>query len=236
VGNPWLPDDELARVLSGESLPVNILHADDFGVWLSGLAPVCDAEGNVVAAVSVDAPAVLGAPGHAVAGERSHTLAAMLQAAAIRFSRAEVEAITDGLTGLYNHRYLHERLQEELDRARRRQSVLSLLFCDCDELKDYNDRYGHKAGDAALTHIARIIENCSRRCDLAARHGGEEFLLVLVDTNGDDALAVAERLRSEIEHSSDRGGRPLTVSTGVATCPDNGDARDELLDKADWAM
>jgi diguanylate cyclase (GGDEF)-like protein/excisionase family DNA binding protein len=236
VGNPWLPDDELARVLSGESLPVNILHADDFGVWLSGIAPVRDAEGKVVAAVSVDAPAVLGTPGQAVAGERSHTLAAMLQAAAIRFSRAEVEAITDGLTGLYNHRYLHERLQEELDRTRQRRSVLSLLFCDCDEFKDYNDSYGHKAGDAALARIARIIESCSRRCDLAARYGGEEFVLVLVDTNADDALAVAERLRSEIEHSSDRGGRPLTVSIGVATCPDNGDARDELLDKADWAM
>jgi diguanylate cyclase (GGDEF) domain len=160
----------------------------------------------------------------------------MLQSAAIRFSRAEVEAITDGLTGLYNHRYLHERLEEELERARRRESKLSLLFCDCDQFKAYNDDYGHKAGDAALARIARIIEACSRRVDLAARYGGEEFVLVLIDTDDSGALTVAEHLRSEIEASSARGGCPLTVSIGIATCPDDANAHDELLDKADWAM
>jgi len=112
-GDPWLPEDELARVLAGQSLLANVLNADDYGVWVSGIAPVRDAGGCVVAAVTVDAPAVESF-GRAVPGDRSQTLAAMLRAAAIRFSRAEVEAITDGLTGLYNHRYLHERLEEEL--------------------------------------------------------------------------------------------------------------------------
>jgi diguanylate cyclase (GGDEF)-like protein/excisionase family DNA binding protein len=234
-GDPWLPEDELARVLAGESALANVLTADDFGVWVSGVAPLHDAQGALVGAVSVDAPAVesLGRP---VTGERSHTLAAMLQSAAIRFSRAEVEAITDGLTGLYNHRYLHERLREELERARRRESKLSLLFCDCDHFKAYNDDYGHKAGDATLARIARIIEACSRRVDLAARYGGEEFVLVLVDTDAEGALTVAEHLRSEVEASSARGGRALTVSIGVATCPGDASAHDELLDKADWAM
>jgi diguanylate cyclase (GGDEF)-like protein/excisionase family DNA binding protein len=235
IGDPWLPDDELARVLAGESLSANVLHADDFGVWVSGVAPVCDPEGRVVAAVSVDALPIE-VPGRPASGERSHTLAAMLQAAAIRFSRAEVEAITDGLTGLYNHRYLHERLQEELKRARRRKGKLSLLFCDCDQFKSYNDRYGHKAGDAALARIARIIESCSRRCDLAARYGGDEFVLGLLDTDVEGARGVAERLHAEIEASSARGGHPLTVSIGIATCPEDASAHDELLDKADWAM
>jgi hypothetical protein len=110
-GDPWLPEDELARVLAGESLLANVLTADDFGVWVSGVAPLRDEKGTIVAALSVDAPAVesLGRP---LAGDRSHALAAMLQSAAIRFSRAEVEAITDGLTGLYNHRYLHELLDK----------------------------------------------------------------------------------------------------------------------------
>jgi diguanylate cyclase (GGDEF)-like protein/excisionase family DNA binding protein len=235
VGDPYLPDDELGRVLAGEALLANVLTVDDFGVWVSGIAPVCDAEGTVVAAVTVDTPAVasLGRP---LPGDRAHALAAMLQAAAIRFSRAEVEAITDGLTGLYNHRYLHERLEEELERARRRESGLSLLFCDCDQFKAYNDDYGHKAGDAALARIARIIEAGSRRVDLAARYGGEEFVLVLLDTDAAGARTVAEHLRAEIEASSARGGRPLTVSIGVATSPDDASARDELLDKADWAM
>ena len=138
--------------------------------------------GTVVAAVSVDTAAVE-SPGPPRQGDHAHTLAATLQAAAIRFSRAEVEAITDGLTGLYNHRYLHERLEEELVRARGREGRLSVLFCDCDHFKAYNDEHGHKAGDAALARIARIIEACGRRSDLAARYGGEEFVLALTDTD-----------------------------------------------------
>ena len=168
--------------------------------------------------------------------DRSQTLATMLQSAAIRFSRAEVEAITDGLTGLYNHRYLQERLQEELERAGRRGTTLSLLFCDCDHFKSYNDDHGHKAGDLALSRIARILEANSRRTDLAARYGGEEFVLALVDTDGAGAHTVAETIRAEIEAVSARHGRPLTVSIGIATSPDDATARDELLDKADWAM
>ena len=234
-GDPWLAEDELARVLAGESLLANVLNADDYGVWVSGIAPVQDAEGEVVAAVTVDEPA-FEARGRSAEGDRSQTLAAMLRAAAIRFSRAEVEAITDGLTGLYNHRYLHERLQEELERCRRGDGRLSVLFCDCDHFKDYNDAHGHKAGDAALGRIARVCEANSRRTDLAARYGGEEFVLVLVDTGAEGARVVAETLRREVKEGSERCGRPLTVSIGVATFPDDAVTRDELLDKADWAM
>ena len=235
LGDQWLAQDELGAVLAGDTPAANVLNADDFGVWVTGTAPVRGPDGAVVAAVTVDAPA-LEAGAQGLQTDRSHTLAAMLQAAAIRYSRAEVEAITDGLTGLYNHRYLHERLEEELDRARRRGEKVSLLFFDCDEFKRYNDAYGHKAGDAALGRIARITEACSRRIDLAARYGGEEFVLALVDTDSAGALVVAERIRADIEASSSLGGRPLTVSIGVTTCPDDAAAKDELLDKADWAM
>jgi diguanylate cyclase (GGDEF)-like protein len=114
--------------------------------------------------------------------------------------------------------------------------LISLLFFDCDEFKAYNDAYGHKAGDAALGRIARLTETCSRRVDLAARYGGEEFVLALIDTDAAGALTVAEHLRCEIEASSARGGCPLTMSIGIATCPDDAKAHDELLDKADWAM
>jgi len=235
VGDLWLADDEVALVLAGERLTGNVLDADDFGVWVSGTVPLRDDDGSVVAALTVDVP-VVGTFDRTAQSDRSHTLAAMLQAAAIRFSRAEVEAITDGLTGLYNHRYLHERLEEELERARRRKTRLSLLFFDCDDFKRYNDLYGHKAGDAALTRIARIAEGCSRRVDLAARYGGEEFVLVLVDTEHEGALTVAERIRSEVESTSLADDRPLSVSIGVAGFPDDATAKDELLDKADWAM
>ncbi len=235
-GDPWLPEDEeLTRVLTGRSLQVNVLNADPFGVWVSGIAPVRDAYGQIVAAVSVDEPAVESLA-RSMHSDRTQTLTAMLQAAAIRYTRAEVEAITDGLTGLYNHRYLHERLREELERTQRQGSELALLFCDCDHFKLYNDSYGHKAGDAALARIARVLESCSRTVDLAARYGGEEFVLVLVDTDASGALTVAERIRAEVEAASVKAAQPLTVSIGITTCPDDAKTHDELLDKADWAM
>jgi diguanylate cyclase (GGDEF)-like protein/excisionase family DNA binding protein len=235
-GDPWPSEDaELTRVLGGDALSVNVLDADAFGVWVTGIAPVHDESGRIIAAISVDQP-VVESLARSIDSDRSQTLATMLQSAAIRFSRAEVEAITDGLTGLYNHRYLQERLQEELERAGRRGTTLSLLFCDCDHFKRYNDDHGHKAGDFALSRIARILEANSRRTDLAARYGGEEFVLALVDTDGAGAHIVAESIRAEIEAVSARRGQPLTVSIGIATSPDDALARDELLDKADWAM
>ena len=159
----------------------------------------------------------------------------MLQAAAIRFSRAEVEAITDGLTGLYNHRYLHERLEEELERGRRRESPVGLLFIDCDDFKRYNDLYGHKAGDAALARIARIVE-----LQPAGRSGGPLRWRRVRARPGRHRprrrLHGAERIRTEVAAASTLGGRPLSVSVGIATFPDDAGAKDELLDKADWAM
>ena len=157
----WLPEDELTRVLAGEDLVANVVTADDFGVWVSGIAPLRNAQGAVVGAVSVDAP-VVESLGRSLRGDRSHALAAMLQSAAIRFSRAEVGTMTDGLSGLYNHRYLHERLGEELERARQRRSALAVLFVDCDRFKGFNDLHGHKGGDLALKRVARTIESAGR--------------------------------------------------------------------------
>jgi diguanylate cyclase (GGDEF)-like protein len=234
VGDQWLPQDVLAAVLAGGRSTANVLNADDYGVWVTGTAPLCAGDGTVLGAVTVDVPALEWAP--SLQSDQSHTLAAILKSATIRFSRAEVEAITDGLTGLYNHRYVQERLEEELDRARRYDDTVSLLFIDCDEFKQFNDTYGHKIGDVALSRIARILESCSRRVDLAARYGGEEFVLVLVGTDRAGARAVAERIRAEVRTMGLAGGQPLTVSIGIACSPDDAGRRDELLDKADWAM
>ncbi|MGO8685535.1 MAG: diguanylate cyclase [Thermoleophilia bacterium] len=235
-GDLWLgEDDELLRTLRGQSLPVNLLTTDDFGVWVSGLAPVRNGQGIIVAAVSADLPAVESIDEQG-ASDHAQALTTMLQAAAMHFTQAQVEAITDGLTGLYNHRYLHERLEEELARARRQEGTLALLFCDCDQFKAYNDAYGHKVGDAALARIATIIASAGRRVDLAARYGGEEFVLALIDTDAGGALTVAERLRAEVEDANARDGRALTISIGIATYPDDASARDELIDRADWAM
>ena len=236
-GDEIFADDELPKVLEGRVPDVNTLFADEFGVWVTGLAPIRDAEGNVIAVAVADLPALEGPAGEALVTDAKQSFASMLQTAAVRLSRAEIDAITDALTGLYNHRYLHERLSEELSRSREQGQPLSVLFCDLDHFKQYNDRNGHSAGDAALRDVAHIIEQSVRSIDIAARYGGEEFVVVLVETARPEALAVAERIRVRLEAEAlDAAGEPLTVSVGVASFPEDAARREELLDKADWAM
>ena len=198
LGDEIFADDELPQVLAGERPEVNAVFADEFGVWITGLAPIRDASGRIVAAVAADLPALSASESETLRGDGRQTFAAMLQTAAVRLSRAEIDAITDALTGLYNHRYLHERLSEELHRARDLQRPLSVLFCDLDHFKGYNDSNGHSAGDAVLREVAHVIEQSVRNIDVAGRYGGEEFVVLLVETEREAALVVAERIRERI--------------------------------------
>ena len=237
LGDEIFVDDELTMVLAGERPHVNTVFADEFGVWITGLAPVRDGKGRIVAAVSADLPALPPTQSEALRGDGRQTFASMLQTAAVRLSRAEIDAITDALTGLYNHRYLHERLSEEIKRSREHERPLSVLFCDLDHFKGYNDTNGHSAGDAVLREVAHVIEQSVRNIDIAGRYGGEEFVVLLVETGREAALAVAERIRERISAAGfTANGVPLTVSIGVAGFPDDADRREDLLNKADWAM
>ena len=235
VGDRWFAHDELSATLAGASLEANVFSADEYGVWVSRCAPIRDARGAVVGAITVDEAAVEIVGRQEAHGDFSQGLASMLQTTTLRYSRAELQAITDGLTGLYNHRYLHERLGDELVRAREEGQSLSVLFVDLDRFKSFNDSRGHKTGDEALCRVARSIEKSIRRIDLAARYGGDEFVVALLDSDAQDAAMVAERLREMIAEES--ASRDLvTVSIGSATFPADADTKAELLDKADWAM
>ena len=235
VGEPWLPHDELAAVLSGGELDANVVNADEFGVWVTCVAglPACDGDG--ASAVTVDLPAVESGSLQRFHRDMSQGLAAMLQAASVRWSRAEVEAITDGLTGLYNHRYLQVRLDEEIARARVDGEELSVLFIDLDAFKVFNDSRGHKAGDEVLCRVARAVERRTRRVDLAARYGGDEVVVALLGSGEADAIDTAERIRSEIR-AGNTSDAAISVSIGVATFPGDAGSKVELLEKADRAM
>lgn len=144
------------------------------------------------------------------------------------------EAITDGLTGLYNHRYLDVFLQKELAACARYRHGLAVLMLDIDHFKGYNDAHGHPAGDVALQQVARLLQKNVRGSDLVARYGGEEFTIVLPETELEGALQVAEKVRAAVEAFPFPCGR-LTVSVGVAAC-EAGRTEIDLMERADRAL
>ena len=159
---------------------------------------------------------------------------------ALALQKAEALSVTDDLTRLYNSRYLNQVLRRESKRASRSGRPLSLLFLDLDGFKQVNDIHGHLAGSKALVEASAVIRASARETDIAARFGGDEFAVVLPDTGGEGAVAVAQRIRDRIGATrflaSDGLSIHLTASVGVATLPDVAASAEELLRVADVAM
>lgn len=155
--------------------------------------------------------------------------------------RLNQQAITDGLTELYNHRHFHERLDSEVERSNRTGLPLSLLMIDVDHFKHYNDLNGHPAGDTVLRKVARILSEGRRLNDVVARYGGEEFTILLVDTPTDAAAKLAEHLRVRVEEEEFANGEAqpmgrLTISLGVASYPYSAVSAAGLVEAADAAL
>lgn len=148
-------------------------------------------------------------------------------------------SVLDGLTNIYNRRYLDQRMSQELADSRRHSKPLTVALLDLDHFKSLNDTYGHQAGDQVLCDLTDIISGELREHDVLARYGGEEFALILAGTSSEDGLQLAERLRATI---ADRDFvykdqvLPVTISLGQATFPQDGDDRMTLLRAADKAL
>jgi len=143
-------------------------------------------------------------------------------------------AASDSLTGLANYRHLVDVLDLEIKRSNRTNRQFALLFFDMGGLKRINDRHGHMVGSQALCRLADVLVSCCRGIDTPARFGGDEFAVVLPETNAEEASLVARRICERIAND---GIEPkLSVSAGVAVYPDNGDTIEKLLREADSAL
>jgi diguanylate cyclase (GGDEF)-like protein len=147
------------------------------------------------------------------------------------------DSITDGLTGLYHHKFFELRLKEEVERSKRYKHNLVLVMMDIDFFKKVNDIYGHLAGDRVLEGISEILRQGTRLSDIVARYGGEEFAAILPYISREHALLVAERVRSKVE-SHDFDGIKVTISIGLGCIElSNKDFEcKELIDIADRAL
>jgi diguanylate cyclase (GGDEF)-like protein len=143
-------------------------------------------------------------------------------------------ATRDSLTGLANRRLFDESLQREVARSQRLDTPLSLLVLDVDHFKQVNDTYGHQTGDAVLREVADALASNTKNYDVAARYGGDEFVVLLPGCSRDDAVRVAERVRHGVAHAV--GEAPVTISAGVATVPDNASDAERLMAAADAAL
>lgn len=187
------------------------------------------------------------------AGARLAEYAALVEIAVSQArERAQLKSLasTDELSALHNRRHLDQRLDELLAHAARQRGRVTVFLFDIDDFKTYNDQRGHAAGDALIRELSQVLAECTRRDDVVARYGGDEFAVVLWDAeeprvpgsrHPTEAVALCERIRDAIAaHAfrflgSERPG-PVTISGGLATYPWNGATREELLASADQAL
>ncbi|OGO23549.1 MAG: hypothetical protein A2144_11160 [Chloroflexi bacterium RBG_16_50_9] len=152
------------------------------------------------------------------------------------YEKAKQRANTDELTGLFNHRFFHQRLNEEIARSSRFGEVFSLVLIDVDHFKKYNDIHGHLAGDDILKKVGSHVNHELRDTDICFRYGGDEFAIILPQSPMESGRIVAERMRKAIESRTDWQGIPITISLGLASWPTDGVMKEELIQSSDAAL
>jgi diguanylate cyclase (GGDEF)-like protein len=151
--------------------------------------------------------------------------------------RVKQLAYLDGLTGIFNRRFFELRIADEIERARRFGTALAVVMADIDQFKRLNDEFGHLLGDEVLRQVSSLFHQNLRKIDVVCRYGGEEFALLLTQTNAQQAVTVADKLRKLVEGWQFPGvPRTVTISAGVAVFPEHGTTRDELIRAADNAL
>ncbi|MDP3143108.1 MAG: sensor domain-containing diguanylate cyclase [Candidatus Omnitrophota bacterium] len=157
------------------------------------------------------------------------------------YEHTVIRSHTDSLTNLWNHGYFQFLLQEEIDKSKATHLPVSLVMLDIDYFKNYNDSLGHQTGDKALEELSKVLKDYSRKMDIVCRYGGEEFSIILPQTNKKEAYFIAERLREAIEkhnfiNEEVQPNKHITISLGIATFPEDAENKPELISLADKLM
>ncbi len=148
-------------------------------------------------------------------------------------------SLVDGLTGLYNRRFLQDHSNQIIASTLRRKKQISLLMCDMDYFKQVNDKFGHDVGDTVLKETSHILKKCVREADIVIRFGGEEFLILLIDSEAGNGMAVAEKIRLTVEEhnfKTNEGILKKTISMGVCDFPHDADGFWQAIKFADVAL
>lgn len=200
-------------------------------------------KGHVLGVVSLDKK--FGGGKFSEYDRRIASILANQAAVAIQNAKLYENAVTDGLTDLYIHKYFHHRLEKEMERAKRFEQTLSLIMFDIDHFKTFNDDYGHQVGDAALVQLSKILKNTMRTTDILARYGGEEFAVILVpdpkfEQTPEIVKTIAERLRKNVENTPlELKGKKLKITISVGVVSWHGERKidkDKLIKMADDAL
>jgi diguanylate cyclase (GGDEF)-like protein len=233
--------------LTGESIIVNDVSKEPSYICIdhctrSEMAVPLKLKGRVIGVINVESDVI--GDFDRIDLNLLSTLATQISVAvenARLYQETEQLAVTDGLTGVNNHRYFQSFFERELNRAKRYKHPLALIMLDIDHFKKFNDKFGHPVGDLVLKTVTEILKQQAREVDLVARYGGEEFMLVLPETLKKDAVLLAERVRLAVKKYplTDAQNKPLpniTVSLGVSSYPENGSEKDQLIDYADKCL
>lgn len=201
------------------------------------------AHGDTLGVVTVEC---LSAEAAAMTEAREESVVSLAEMTAMAISglqlreKLELQSIRDGMTGLFNRTFMEVALERELHRAARQQKELALMMVDVDHFKQFNDTFGHEAGDVVLREVAENLRMGVRGEDIACRYGGEEFVIIMPEISGPAAMERAELLRQRVEQLAPRfHGQPLrqvTISIGLALSPQHSDVSEQLLRAADRAL